>query len=366
MKMTKKAKKIAALCVCVMATFVLASCGNAYSGIKFEDYIEIGKYKDVELKKEAVTVTDDELTAEINRRLEAKKTSKNVKSGVVKEGDSINIDYVGSIDGKKFSGGEEKGRDLVIGSNTFIPGFESSLIGAQVGTTQNIKVKFPDTYQEKSLAGKNAVFAVTINSKKEYTVPELNEAFVKKNSKVKTVEEYKAEVKKELLKAKETAVEEKYKQIAWANVLQASKMKKDKNDNDKYPDKQLKDFVENTLKSYKEKAKLQNITLGEFVQKNFSMTEKKFNEEINAYAKTQVKIDLVMYGIADKEGLKVTSKEYDEFIENTLKKYGYTQDSFKKANNGKSYETIVGKDKIKAAVLKQKVQEFIVSKAKLV
>ena len=129
--------------------------------------------------------------------------------------------------------------------------------------------------------------------------------------------------------------------------------------------KQLEKFVNETMKTYEDKANKENLSFKDFVKKNFGMDEKKFKEELTAYAKTQVKLDMIMYSIAEKEGIKVSSSEYDKFIDDTLEKYGYTKATFEKANNGKSYETIVGKEKIKAEALKKKVQNFIVSKAKI-
>lgn len=348
----------------LMTTFILGSCGNPYSDVKFDEYIKVGKYKGIELEKIDTSVSDEEVDKQIEEILKTHSTSKNVKEGVVKDGDSINIDYVGSIDGETFSGGEEKGRDLVIGSNTFIPGFESSLIGVRVGTTQNIKVKFPDDYSEKSLAGKNAIFAVTVNSKKEYKTPDLDEKFVKANSKFNSVKKYKESVRKDLVKEKERAAKEEYRQKAWEFIISETQIKKDKKGKEKYPKEQLDKFMEETIKTYEDKAKQENLSLGDYVSKYFQLEEKKFREEITVYAKTQIKMDMVMYYIAEKEKLEVSSKEYDDFIEETLSKFGYTEKSFEEANNGKSYETIVGKEKIEEEALKIKVLDFIVSKAK--
>ena len=114
----KKGKLILLTSLCLAVVFTMVSCGSPYSGVKFDDYIKLGKYKGIELKKQSNEVTDDDVDAAIKKELESKKVGKDVKTGVVKDGDSINIDYVGSIDGTKFSGGEEKGRTLVIGSNS--------------------------------------------------------------------------------------------------------------------------------------------------------------------------------------------------------------------------------------------------------
>lgn len=344
---------------------VLTACGTAYSGVDFDKYIKLANYKGIELTKQDEEVTEEEIEKAIQVKLEEKKTSTDVTTGVVKDGDNINIDYVGSIDGVKFSGGEEKGRELVIGSNKFIPGFESSLIGATVGTTENIKVKFPDDYGEKSLAGKNAVFAVKINSKKEYTVPELDETFVKENSKkAKSVDEYKELIKKEIGEKKALELAEIKRQEAFQKLIAESEINKNKKDEPIYPEKQLQSIIDGVNKTYEDRAKKENMSVKDFISKNFSMDEKAFKEEIKSYAKTQVKRDLIIYAIADKEGIKLKSDEYKDFIKKTLAKYGYTEETFEEANNGKSYENIVGKERIEAEALKEKVLDFVVSKAK--
>ena len=120
-----KYKKIAlSLAVCLMTAFTLTltSCGNPYSGVEITDYIEVADYKAMKVEPVTVSVTDDELQTEINSRLEAEKTVEDVTKGTVEDGDTINIDYSGSINGVKFDGGEEEGRDLTIGSGTFIDG----------------------------------------------------------------------------------------------------------------------------------------------------------------------------------------------------------------------------------------------------
>lgn len=350
------------MCVTLVFTMTFTSCGNPYSKVDIEDYIDIYDYSKMETEPISVSVSDSDIETEIQSRLEENKTVTDSKEGTVEDGDTINIDYTGSIDGKKFSGGEETGRDLTIGSGTFIDGFESGLIGAKVGTTKKIKVTFPDDYSDSDLAGKNAVFAVKINSKEVETIPELDEDFVKEHSDVDTVEEYKEEVKKELKEEKEAAALETKKTEIWNTLVSESTIKKDDDDKEKYPEEQIKEVEDQMKELYEDMAKDQNMTLSDYLEQ-LGMTEDTFNEQVEEYAKIQVKHDMIMYYIADKEDIKISRSDKKEYVKNLLAQYGYTEETYKKANNGKSYESVAGKDAIKAATLSDKVGDYVVKLA---
>ncbi len=350
------------MCMTLVFTMTFTSCGNPYSKVDIEDYIDIYDYSKMETEPISVSVSDSDIETEIQSRLEENKTVTDSKEGTVEDGDTINIDYTGSIDGKKFSGGEETGRDLTIGSGTFIDGFESGLIGAKVGTTKNIKVTFPDDYSDSDLAGKNAVFAVKINSKEVETIPELDEDFVKEHSDVDTVEEYKKEVKKELKEEKEAAALYDKKNEIWNTLISESTIKKDDDDKEKYPEEQLKEAEDQLKDLYENLAKDQNMSLSDYLEQ-LGMTEDTFNEQAEEYAKTQVKHDMIMYYIADKEDIKISRSDKKEYVKNLLALYGYTEETYKKANNGKSYESVAGKDIIKAETLSDKVGDYILKLA---
>ncbi len=350
------------MCMTLVFTMTFTSCGNPYSKVDIEDYIDIYDYSKMETEPISVSVSDSDIETEIQSRLEENKTVTDSKEGTVEDGDTINIDYTGSIDGKKFSGGEETGRDLTIGSGTFIDGFESGLIGAKVGTTKNIKVTFPDDYSDSDLAGKNAVFAVKINSKEVETIPELDEDFVKEHSDVDTVEEYKKEVKKELKEEKEAAALYDKKKEIWNTLISESTIKKDDDDKEKYPEEQLKEAEDQLKDLYENLAKDQNMSLSDYLEQ-LGMTEDTFNEQAEEYAKTQVKRDMIMYYIADKENIKISRSDKKEYVKNLLALYGYTEETYKKANNGKSYESVAGKDIIKAETLSDKVGDYILKLA---
>ena len=160
--------------------------------------VQLGKYTGIKLDKVEYTVKQSDVKAELERARERLSRNEEVNDRALKNGDTANIDYSGSVDGVKFVGGTAEKQDLVIGSKTFIPGFEEQLIGMNVGDSKDITVKFPEEYHAKDLAGKDAVFAVKLNSITVKVLPELNDAFAQEASKFDTLAEYKEDIKKTL------------------------------------------------------------------------------------------------------------------------------------------------------------------------
>lgn len=160
--------------------------------------VQLGKYTGIKLDKVEYTVKQSDVKAELERARERLSRNEEVSDRALKNGDTANIDYSGSVDGVKFVGGTAEKQDLVIGSKTFIPGFEEQLIGMNVGDSRDITVKFPEEYHAKDLAGKDAVFAVKLNSITVKVLPELNDAFAQEASKFDTLAEYKEDIKKTL------------------------------------------------------------------------------------------------------------------------------------------------------------------------
>lgn len=362
----KKIKSLLALVMCTLVAFSMTACGNPYSDINLEDYIEVGKYKELKGDKVSVKVSKSDVKSEIEGRRQAAVTTKEFKEGTVKDGDTANIDYTGSIDGVKFDGGTAEGYDLVIGSGTFIDDFEDQLIGLKVGNTKNIKVTFPKDYSSEELAGKNAIFAVKINSIKKEVVPDYDEEFIKSDSEGKcaTKAEYEKFIKEHITEQKTKEKEAQLRTELWTKVVDGSKLKKDEKKKEKYPEEKLNDVIAQYTTMYEEYASSSSMSLEDFVAQNFGMDMETFNKQLKELAKILVKEELVTYAIADAEGIKVNKADKKAYVEELLAQYGYTPESFKEAN-GKSYEEVEGKENIEKAALKYKVQKFIQSQAKL-
>jgi len=334
--MTKK-KKVIIGCsigaaVIVVAALLLVFVFDVFGfftakyNLDYSKYVKVGTYKGLSYNKITATVTDKEIQSEIKTRVKAKATTKTVKTGTVKDGDTISISYVGKIDGKTFSGGSADNTNITIGSSSMISGFEDGLIGKSVGSKVTLNLKFPSNYSNSKVAGKKVVFTVTINSKQVTVTPEYNLAFVKKYSKYNTIAAYEASVKKDLLKTKKENAETNVKNTLWNIVVASSTIKK-------YPDKQYKYEIEQVTQKYKKQAKSYDMTWKKFLKSYMNMSESDFNKQAKAYAKTVVKQKLVMHYIADKEGLKVTNKEYKKYLSDLLSNAGFTEATFKKQYN---------------------------------
>ncbi|MEG0157118.1 MAG: trigger factor, partial [Anaerovoracaceae bacterium] len=362
----KKVKITVILAFCMVIVMSFAACGSKPYDFDLSEYIKVGEYNGLEVKSYTVSVTDEEVATEIQSRLEAKAETKEVKSGTVAAGDTVIITYDGKIDGKAFDGGSAQGSSLTIGSGTLIPGFEDGLIGVEVGKAKTLNLKFPDDYKQQSdLAGKDVEFTVTVDAKQERSVPTLDEKFVEANSTYKTVEEYKTSVKEELTTKKEKSAIKTQKEYLWNQIVKTSEVVKDDEGKEKYPQEEIDRVKEETKTLYQNYAEQYEMEFADFLEQQMSMNEETFNTQVDEYAKLVVKEEEVLYAIAKKEKIEVSSKEYKQYIKDSLEEYGYTEETFKEAN-GESYEKAMGKDNIRRQVYMEKVLDLVLKNAKVV
>ena len=323
-----------ALCVALCVT-TLAGCGKKKTTEQ--------KVENIDYQK-AVTLTDIEskLKTQIDQLLDQNKTYEAVKKGTVANGDTVNIFYVGKVDGKAFDGGSltkdtnPSGYDLTIGSNTFIDGFEKALIGKKIGSTCDIKLTFPEKYSVNSdLAGKPAVFTVTINSKRgKANVPKFDDTFVKNNvSGYNTAKEYQAKLREDVVK-----------DMAWDKVVSDSKISN-------YPKQLIEDNktrLETALNTY---LKQQNTTLDDYISAQ-NMTKDSYESQ-----------KVVYNAIAEKENLEITNKEYkselDKLLTNTGSKNEKELNKTFKSYYGFDAKTIVKKDLLREKVLSYLVKNVV-------
>ncbi|MCI2062358.1 MAG: trigger factor [Eubacteriaceae bacterium] len=361
-----KSKKIAVLLsLCLSVCFLFTGCGTPYSGYNLTDYITPGKYKGLEVKAYTIKITDKQVSSEINDRLKAAATTKKVTAGTVKKGDKINIDYVGTIKGKTFDGGSAEDQTITLGSSNYIDGFDKGLYGTKIGSTVKLHLTFPDDYSTASLAGKDVVFKVTVNYKEKAVVPELDKTFVKNNSDETTVSGYKAYIRKELKKEKTKTAIQAQKDYLWSVVLSNFKLKKDSKGEYKYPEKEVDRIVEYMTEKYQSYADQYGKSFDQFLKDKMGMNEKKFKKIVKDTARTEVKKEMVLYYIADKQNIKVSKKEYKQYIQDALDKLGYTEAQFK-SSYGATYEDYNGEDNIWYACYLAKVEDYLLDNAKVV
>ena len=305
---------------------------NGYiKGIKATDYVTLCDYKNIEVPLSEVTYTDEEFKDVIEQNLAAHQVLK--EEGVVADGDKVNIDYVGTMDGVEFEGGNSGGNgyDLTIGSGQFIEGFESQLIGHKVGEDVTVKVTFPEDYGQADLAGKPAEFAVTIHG--IYADPEYNDDFVKENypDMGSTVAEYEQTLKDEYY-------EGSLKDYVTNYVVDNSTV-------NKFPSKYLKN-VESTTKfsdvqSYEymnqmyQQYGMQSGTFEDFI----GMTDEEYNADIIDRSQKFAKSDLVYQAILESEGIVLSEADSeanvkemyggDDYYNSSVETYGkgYTNKS---------------------------------------
>lgn len=324
-------------------------------------YVKVGNYKGLEYTSQKASVTDEEVDVEIQRRLQKAAKTENSKSGKVENGDTINISFVGKIDGKEFEGGSSESTDITVGTTQMIDGFVEGLIGKKVGETVTLNLTFPDDYGKTDLQGKAVEFKVTINSKKKIVVPKLNASFVKKNSKYKTVKEYKEGVKKELLNQKQKSIDSTVKQELWSRIINKSKAKK-------YPEKELNEAMSQANKleeSYKAQAQNYGMEWETYLKTVMRTDKKGFEKLKQEYAKNIVFNRMVMYSIARSENISLSNREYKKEILKILEDNGYDEESFKKAF-GKDIETYADEQNWRQKILFDKVLDKVMKDGKKV
>ncbi len=312
---------------------------------KVTDYVKLGEYKGLKVTYPAVSeVTDEEVKEYIQEQLEENTEYKEDENRVAQEGDSVNIDYTGTVDGEEFEGGSDTGYDLVLGSEDFLPDFENGLIGKKAGETAVVTVNFPEDYDEGSLSGKKAEFTVKVNSVSEVIVPEYNDEFVKQVSDDKTVADYEASVKEELA----ASAKDESDMEAGENALRAAM---ENATVDGYPQPLYDFFYDDTVAGYQAYAEMMGMEYEEFLDGFMSEDDIKevVVESVNDY--------LVSRAILEQEKMEVTDQDYAASAEKMAADYEYeTLEEFE-ADYGKTY--------IMTQIVREKALDFVRGSAKL-
>ena len=319
-----------------------------------EGEIELGEYKGITVEyadtADTSEITDEEVETQINSFLEKNKTSEDIKDRAVKEGDTVNIDYKGTKDGEAFDGGTAEGYDLVIGSDSFIDGFEDGLIGAEIGETKKLNLTFPEEYNNEELAGQKVVFEVKINSISLEKTPKLTDEFVAEKTEYKTVDEYKAGVKADLQSQKEWTAKFAKWDTCWEAAVKNVTVKA-------FSKQEVEDLKQEMTDYYTQMAEYYGMTLEDYVT-NTGSTMDDFNKEAEVSARTEAKKRMTAKKIAELENITVTDDDYKNGVTGIRKAYGYETD-----------EDVIEKvteERLKENFLTYKVEELIANNAKIV
>jgi len=273
---------------------------------KPENYgeVKLGNYKGIKVAVADTTVTDAEIDAQINNILKSYPEKEEITDRPAEKGDTVNIDFVGTENGVEFDGGQAKGHDLELGSNSFINGFEDGLIGVKKGDVKDLNLKFPDDYHDANHAGKDVTFKVTVNGIYKKKDAELTDEWVSKTTggKQKTVSEYKQFLKDSLAKSKQFSSDQQAQQQVLNSVIEASEFK---------PSQEALDYeFKNIVNQYKAMANSTNQKYEDYIKSN-NMTVEDFEKELKSYAEEMVKSELVFNGIFKQENMKIEDKDYD-------------------------------------------------------
>ena len=304
------------------------------------EYVTLGEYKDLTVEVAPVEVTDDQVMDKI-----ASETKQTLTEGTVESGDTVNIDYVGKIDGEEFDGGSAEGYDLEIGSCTFIDGFEDGIIGMQVGDTKDLELKFPEDYHSTDLAGKDVVFTVTVNSISR--VPELTDEVADSVVEGMTAEAYQESVRQDLedqaKESQKTEAEQKLLQAVYENATI-----------DGYPEENLQYTIKRAKDYYEWLASMYGMSLDDYL-KNYGMTQDEFNEQIQPVAEEALGEEMTLLAIAKEENIEVSDEEYEAGLARYAEAQGMDDPS--------KLEEAYGENYIKNSLLQEKVLEFLYENA---
>ncbi|MDO4620578.1 MAG: trigger factor [Lachnospiraceae bacterium] len=274
--------------------------------------VTLGAYKGIEVKKAEVTVTDEDINAEIAKEQEKNSRLVDVTDRAVEDGDTITLDYSGSIDGVKFDGGTAEGQQLVIGSGSFIPGFEEQLVGVAIEESKDVVVTFPAEYHAPDLAGKEAVFACTVHKIQKKEVPALDDEFAQDVSEFDTLDEYKESVRKTLTERKEAQAKTEQENEAVDKLIEASEMD--------IPDAMVDSEVNQMYQNYAQRLQSQGIPIDMYLQYTGS-NELKLKEEMRPQALKQIQTRLVLEAVAKDAAIEVSDERVDEEVAKIAAQY---------------------------------------------
>lgn len=286
--------------------------------------VELGKYKELGIKKETAEVSEEEIEHELEHvRNDFAEIRILDDEEVVSEGRIAVIDFEGFVDGKPFDGGKSKNYPLTIGSHSFIQGFEEGLVGLKKGEEEELNLKFPEDYHSEELKGKDVVFKVKINEIKERVLPEMDADFFKDLGLegVDTVEKLKEEIKENLKASKEAEIEDKYTYECLDKVVENAKFE--------VPEEMIEEEVSRITREFEEQISMQGFTLDNYLKMTNSKLED-LREMMKPEAEKRVKYRVVIDAVAKEEKIEVTEKEVNEEVKKLAEKYNTTEEEFLK------------------------------------
>ena len=283
--------------------------------------VELGQYKGVEAPKAAVAVTDEMVEAELDRKANEVARIVTVERPA-KDGDTVVIDYKGLKDGVAFDGGTAEGYELRLGSHTFIPGFEDQLIGVSAGDEKDLNISFPEDYHAKELAGAPVVFQVKVHEVKETQVPAKDDELAKDVSEFDTLEELRADIRKDLEKKQQEEADRAFESALMEKVSEAAKVE--------LPAAMIEDEINTELQNFDYQLRSQGMSLEQY-SKMLGGDLSGFKNSIRPSAEKQVRLRVVLNAIAEAEGLEATEEDLNGEYQKLSEQYGMDVEKIKAA-----------------------------------
>ncbi|MBS6341088.1 MAG: trigger factor [Eubacterium limosum] len=310
----------------------------------------LGEYKGAEIESLEAVITDEDIDAEITRMAGMNARIITDENAEAKKGDTVIIDFVGSIDGVPFDGGAGRDYTLELGSNVFVPGFEDQLVGAKAGEEIDVKVTFPEDYHQEDVAGKDAVFKTTIKEVQVKELPEIDDEFAKDVSEFDTLDELKVSVAEKLKEQKTAELRRSAENKVIDFAVQNAEIE--------IPYLMVEEELDRTLDTYDRQLSSQGLSLNDYLGYMGSNVEQ-FREGMKADVERNIKADFVLTEIAETEKLEPTEEELEEEIKRYAASMQQDFEEFKKTVN----ETM--ESYMKTDIKRRKAIDFLVDAAQV-
>lgn len=319
--------------------------------VQVKPEVILGQYKEVEVNKPSTEVSEEEVTQSLEKLQQRHAQLLTLEEGTIEKGDITTLDFLGKVDGVPFKGGEGRDFTLEIGSGSFIEGFEDQLIGVSIGETKDLNVTFPEKYQAEELAGRDAVFTVTVKGIKRKELADLDDEFAKDVSEFDTLEELKTDIKNKLKDAAEDRAKYQVRQDIVSKIVDSIEVEMPA----PMVDIQLSDMIHNL----EGRLSSQGITLENYL-KFANTTMEDLKEKMQPDAVWTAKMNLVMETIAKAEDIKATDEDIKEETEKIARYYNKDLDEFQKMleNQGQA-------DFIIDQIVREKTLQFLADNAKI-
>ncbi|MCG7794427.1 trigger factor [Staphylococcus epidermidis] len=318
--------------------------------VTVEPEVKLGDYKGLEIEKQETDLSDEELQESIDHSLSHLAEMVVKEDGAVENGDTVNIDFSGSVDGEEFDGGQAEGYDLEIGSGLFIPGFEEQIEGMKTGDEKDVVVTFPEEYHAEELAGKEATFKTKVNEIKFKDVPELNDEIANElDSDAENVDEYKENLRKRLSEQKATEAENTEKEEAINKATENASID--------IPEAMINTELDRMIQEFGQRIQQQGLDLQTYYQIS-GQNEEQLRDQMKDDAEQRVKTNLTLTAIADEENIEVSDEDIDKELEKMSEQFNISVEDIK--------STLGNTDIVKNDVRIQKVIDLLRDNAKYV